>query len=161
MDFQLHFFKGPIIGWLAIFFLFLCEEKTGHLSGVGKLQHCTGLILARVFEDDDGVLARRGLQDVAEVGGDRGEDHLVRVQRAPVRARQSHVDKILNKYDPHIQVDCYDRTYMSDVEISEGGSHVEVEVVPAQAVLLRRPHPSCSTGTGSLKATKLVKIRGT
>ena len=46
---------------------------------------------------------------------------------------------------------------MSDVEISEGGSHVEVEVVPAQAVLLRRPHPSRSTGT-SLKATKLVKI---
>ena len=79
--------------------VFLCEDKTAaHLSGVGKLQHCTGLILARVLEDDDGVLARRGLQDVAEVGGDRGEDHLVRVQRAPVRARQSHVDKILNKY---------------------------------------------------------------
>ena len=91
------FFKGLIIGWLAISFLFLCEEKTAHLSGVGKLQHCTGLILARVLEDDDGVLARGGLQDVAEVGRHRGEDHLVRVQRAPVRARQSHVDKILNK----------------------------------------------------------------
>ena len=96
MDFWLQFCKGLIIGWLALSFN-LSEDKTAHLSGVGKLQHCTGLILARVLEDDDGVLARRGLQDVAEVGGDRGEDHLVRVQRAPVRARQSHVDKILNK----------------------------------------------------------------
>ena len=35
-----------------------------------------------------------------------------------------------------------DQAYMSDVEVPEGGGHVEVEVVPAQAVLLRRPHPA-------------------
>lgn len=31
---------------------------------------------------------------------------------------------------------------MSDMEVPEGGRHIEVEVVPAQAVLLRRPHPA-------------------
>ena len=41
------------------------------------------------------MLAGCRLEDVPEVGRDRGEDHLVRIQGAPVRAGQSDVDKIL------------------------------------------------------------------
>ena len=71
------------------------HQNDVYLSSVGKLEHGTGLILAGVLEDDDGVLAGRRLEDVPEVRRHRGEDHLVRIQGAPVRARQSYVDKIL------------------------------------------------------------------
>ena len=62
------------------------DGNVGHLSSVGKLEHRARLILAGVLQDDDGVLAGRRLQDVSEVRRHRGEDHLVRIQSAPVRA---------------------------------------------------------------------------
>ena len=71
--------------------IYICEfawdGNDVHLSGVGKLEHGARLILARVLQDDDRMLAGCRLQDVPEVRRHRGEDHLVRIQGAPVRAR--------------------------------------------------------------------------
>ena len=78
--------------------VFVCLGNDLYFSGVGKLEHGARLILAGVLQDDDGVLAGRRLQDVPEVGRHRGQDHLVRIQGAPVRARQSNVDKILKMF---------------------------------------------------------------
>ena len=145
------------------------------LSGVGELQHGAGLLLARVLQDDDGVLAGRCLQDVPEVAGHGGEDDFVCVQRRPVGTRQGDVHKVLRQrvrsasWEPHITIPNNtsingaiiiqrhhhhhphhhhphphhhpDHAHLADVEVPEGGGHIEVEVVPAEAVLLAGRHP--------------------
>ena len=63
------------------------------------------------------------LEDIPEVGGDRGEDDLVGLEGGPVGAGQGHVHKVL-----------------AGVEVAEGGGHVHREVVPLEAVLLSDAH---------------------
>ena len=82
----LDFYIRPFVE-LSYICEFAWDGNDVHLSGVGKLEHGARLILARVLQDDDRMLAGCRLQDVPEVRRHRGEDHLVRIQGAPVRAR--------------------------------------------------------------------------
>jgi len=75
------------------------------------------------------MLAGGILQDLPEVGGDRGEDHLMCVDGRSIGAGQGHVHKVL-----------------LGVEISEGGGHVQTEVIPAKTVLLAGPHGNEGVG---------------
>jgi len=94
-----------------------------HLSCVGKLQHGLGLFLAGVLQDDDWMFAWSILENLPEVRGDRGEDDLMSVDGGPVSAGQGHVHEVL-----------------LGVKISEGGGHIQTEVIPAETVLLAGPH---------------------
>ena len=148
--------------------VFFCLGNDLYLSGVGKLEHGARLILAGVLQDDDGVLAGRRLQDVPEVGRHRGQDHLVRIQGAPVRARQSNVDKILKMFFSSYY--CKERhtnglvniLWLSSLHVGHGGpwrwrprwgwSH-------SSAGCTSETPPSHTTGT-SLKMASILKSGG-
>ena len=71
-----------------------------------------------VFQDDDGVLGGVLLQQGLEVGRAGGQDHLVRLAALPV-AGQGHVAEGLLV-----------------PQMLEGGDHVGLEIIPAEAELL-------------------------
>ena len=65
----------------------------------------------------------RYLKDVSKVGRDRGENDFMSLKGRSIGAGQGDVDKV-----------------MPGVEVTKRGGHVDREVVPLEAVLLRAAH---------------------
>ena len=90
-----------------------------HLSSVHELQQGLHLVVADVFEEDNGVFVGSVVEHALEVRRAGRQDHLVGLQVQPV-ARDGDIDEGLVVE-----------------EVFKDGEEVVLVVVPAQAVLLR------------------------
>ena len=123
------------------------EERRQQILGdvdfarIGELEHGRSLLLRRVLEDDDGMLARGRLEYVPEVGGHGGKDDFVRLEGGAVGTGEGDVDEILTR-----------------VEVAERRGHVHREVVPFEAVFLRRAHDNDSLKS-EIRSVKRLKVQ--
>jgi hypothetical protein len=87
--------------------------KHVNLSLVHKLNQGLQIFVANVFEDDDGVLARRAAEKSFKVRAARGQDNFMtldrrdRASRVGSGTRQGHVDERLvaqQRVEPHREV---------------------------------------------------------